>query len=757
MTDKRGHGTRREVKYCECGRPVESTHNRATKCNLCKAADPYRHRGRVEKKFEIAVAVDTEGHQDPDGIMHFITASYGREDGTSDTLMAPIGKYLTGFEVARWLLESLTGDYKDTRGNLRTQVPIGFHLKWDSAVMAKDYALDETCYLIHKKGKTGDDLTPLCGTDPDVEHDCEKLHRFSTEACRAVLDNGEKDLVIFHPESKTAFVFSPGRRMYFEDRPHGDRYDGGRSLDIHDVGTAFTGSLLKVIEAWAPELSEEQQAIIEWGKAARKGDVFADADRDKVKQYSEAECVATARCARKLVSSLKAAFHMPMRMTDLYGSGSVAAIALQHFGVCKREMTHEDTDPFMGNTLWDLARLTYFGGQIEAPVVGYVPGVIDEVDINSAYPAQAIKLPCMRSGHGHWARHRRYNSKVIVPADVIIGYVRVSWTVDTPSSPPFSVRLPNGSVRTIKTCPDAWVTLPEYRAAVAHFGDYAVQAKSMVWWHQDCECPPPLAQLADAYQKRAEIKAEMKKLVEGTAAWKLLDCQQMAIKLVLNSVYGKLAQQDPELGPYTNMHYAAYVTGATRAMVRVETWAQEARGGLVVYQHTDSVLSQGGDPEDRGKDLGAWGLEEPSENMLILQPGLAVAFGGHKKMATRGVNGQIFKATATEWTEENDFTQHPSTWTMVINQESMMSWGYAYSWNCIEKAGSFNPQTKNISLDSDKRDMGNAVQLPCGTAWKVPPVDYVPAIATVNDLLVNRSKLERYLEKKQQDNVGKVR
>jgi hypothetical protein len=757
MSDGRGRGVRKTVKLCECGRVVESAHNRAIRCNLCKAADPHRNRTRQVKRNEIAVAIDMEGHQADDGIMRFITASFGREDGSADTLMATGTEgHLTAFQVARWLLDHCAGSYTDVNGNQRVQVPMGFHLKWDSAVMARDFALDTTTYLIHKRGQQKHDLTPLCWSD--VEHECDKIHRTDREAVVSALDYGEKDLLAYHPGSDMAFVFSPGRRLYIEHRPEGDRYNRGRVLDVHDIGTAFTGGLLKVINDWSPQLTDEQQAIIEWGKLARKGDVFGDsAERDKVKEYSEAECVATARCARELVNSLKSAFQMQMEMSDLYGSGSVAAAALKHFGVTKREQTHEDVEPFMGFNLWDLGRLTYFGGQIEAPVVGLIPGFIDEVDINSAYPAQAIKLPCMRSGHGHWVRHKRYTRKVVIPAHTTLGYVRCSWAVETPSSPPFSIRLPNGSVRTTKAGKNTWVTLAEYRAAVAQFGAIQIQAHSIVWWNQDCECEPPLRQLADAYKRRADIKAQMKGLQEGTPEWRLLECQQMAIKLVINSVYGKLAQQKPELGPYTNMHYAAFVTGATRAMVRVETWEQEARGGLVVYQHTDSVLSQGGNPQDRGKDLGAWGKEESSEDMLILQPGLAVAFGGHRKTATRGVNKVIFKATAMEWSAENDFTTHPENWKMTIHQESMMSWGLAVMQNKIEKAGSFNPQTKEIQVLSTKRDFSNAKQLPCKTAWQIPPVDYVPAVASVDDLLQYRSKMEILLDAAKNENVGKMR
>jgi hypothetical protein len=52
------------------------------------------------------------------------------------------------------------------------------------------------------------------------------------------------------------------------------------------------------------------------------------------------------------------------------------------------------------------ARHGYFGGRIEVPVYGEVPGPIYRYDVHSAYPAAIAELPNLT--RGSWARDKAY-------------------------------------------------------------------------------------------------------------------------------------------------------------------------------------------------------------------------------------------------------------------------------------------------------------------------------------------------------------
>lgn len=744
---------------CKCGKPL--TGYQRSRCSMCAYHDPHRHSKRA--KEQIIVSVDCEGVQDDEDIMHLVSVSYGREDGSSASLCGTDSSVhvhksgreipiLSGPEVLAWLLDELSPSYEDCDGKEWKQALVSFHFNWDTSVISKDFR--DNLSLIHSATARRRNL--LCNTEHDhTIADCRKIPRNDPDICQDVItDGGESGLLAYHSPSKIALACTPKRRLYAEYRPEGDRYDENKRIDIHDTGTAFVGSLLEVIEHWAPELTEAQYAIIEWGKQARKGG-FLHGDSQHISEYSEAECIAHARCVRKLIDTVRTATNIIIKPNKLFGSGSIASAAFKYHGLQTRKETHSDVEPFCGLTLDDISRLCYFGGLIEAPVLGWMDGPIDESDLNSAYPSQAIKLPCMRDDHGQWIRNDSITSHSDIQTDGnTVGYVRCTWAVDTKSTPPFVVRTTSGLVRQPLSAIGIWVTMPEYLTAYERFGDDIV-ADAAIWWKCTCDCGNPLAWLKDFYLSRLGIKDAMSSVPRGTPEWNLLNVQQAIIKLIINSVYGKLAQQRPILGRYTNLHYAGYITGATRATVRTESWAQEDRGGTIVYTHTDSVLAHGGSPIDGGTALGAWALEKSMPSMLIVQPGLAIGIEGGK-IATRGCGKGEFRSAVDEWLKEVDLTTHPTTWPPIkVKRKMMISRRQALSRGKPEIAGSFRSQPLTITFHSGKRDLDEAKPvLGCTTAWSIPPNLYEPHAATIEDLKTYHSRLDELISQGEFDHVA---
>ena len=719
----------------KCLRPLEVWQRKY--CVKCAQADKHNNRSRRDRVPEMFVSIDTEG-KEIDGIMRCISVSYGREDGVSDSITAYPGEWLTGQEVFMWLIEETTGKFFDADEKEWKPAHVAFHFGYDIATLTKDFHPEVnpniSLTIIHKATARKRNL--LCNTQHhDSDEPCVKIHRYDAHIQQLVItEGGEGDLLTYDAESNLAIATSPKRRTYVEYRPLGDRMEGNRRLDIHDTGTAFTGGLEQSLSEWQPDLDAESLSAIAWGKQARKNG-FVDAKNNQIEAYSEAECVGHARMCRKLIESVADAGHIPIDPSKLFGSGSIASAALDYYGVATRTQSCVSDHMVRGLTFDQLPYMTYFGGLIETPVLGQLNVPVDEADINSAYPSHMVTMPCMREGHGKWVS--RPGARLCEASRGSLGYVLASWLdVPTVSTPPFLVRTKEHLVRQPLNGAQIWVSLPEYEAAIDEFPNNVI-AHHVVFYVQECECANPLLFLSDLYDKRAGIKAEMKEAEYGSNEWLLLYCRQLAIKLVINSIYGKFAQRRPQLGRFTNMHYASHITGCTRAQVRKETWARERQGGIVVYQHTDSVLSIGGTPTDGGSALGAWGLEKQSFGFTIIQPGLAVAINGGKA-ASRGCGKAEFRIGVEEWLTIVDLTQHPHTWPDVpIKRTFMMGRRLALHEGHPELAGNFVRRDFTPGFSSEKRNMAGAVPLPGNPfAWQIPPcrIVYADDIATFADI-----------------------
>jgi len=403
----------------------------------------------------------------------------------------------------------------------------------------------------------------------------------------------------------------------------------------------------------------------------------------------------------------------------------------------------------------------------------------------------------------------------------VVGHVLASWDIRVPDPdghivdpdtgeryssptaiPPFSVTAHNMGVYTPVMGVRTWVTLAEFRTAKKHFGNM-IQAHEYLLYVEDCQCnrPRPLAHVKKLYSERLDLKSQAEKLAEAgdlnDEFWSLF-ARQLAIKLIINSIYGKFAQMRPSPGAYTNLHIASYITGATRAQMREKVWDIESRGGQIAYVHTDAayalaILEEGETPEDaiarlgmedEGPELGKWGAEAPNRDMLLWQPGLAHAREKYKKgkwqkggkVAARGVGTGIWEAAAEGFLTEADLGNmdlsiNPRFFaTIHATDRIMITLRKARAMGKIHLAGSFQNTEKTLAVFStiekehgievqvgQRRDYANAKQVDgIPTLWEAPPPIYVQP-ATIADMKEYRTTLDkRYaLGMYDEDTLGK--
>lgn len=796
-----------------CERAFAAKHHRTKYCNPCKANNTHRNGARQRKRGldRMLVGVDCEGQQGHRNIktkgvkkvmallvrqpyMYLRSVSIGREDGSRESYIPTEEELQTPGEAEAcallWLIHKLHGVYIDSQGKKWRQVPVAYHFGWDIATLLKEFKSDKM-YLVHKTRTSIE--TVLCGYHhtPEechrlqddngtimrefvrtVEDSGEKagefkgiLHRYDKEDVQTVLgEGGDTDVLAYDPDSQLAIAASPGRRLWVEFRPEGDRFQKGGvpSVDIHDVGRSFVGKFENAIDSWNIKLQPGDRDKIAQGKQAREVGFKGYTTRD-IADYSEAECVALALMVRKFLDTILTAVRIKIPDMGLFGSGSVAARALKHYKVPRRK---DESDL----SFEKMAKLTYFGGLIEAPIIGLIKDItIEPEDINSAYPGKLVQIPCTRAGHGEWIEFDDDN----FPRDAHLGHIKAAWFIPRDKYKtemmPFIDRWDDGTV----ACPrmaikPRLVSLAEYITAEKWFKE-DIKARGGVYWRQDCPCEPPFAFLREMYDERQRIKSQMETLEKGSEDWWELKVQELAIKLIINSVYGKLAQQKPKMGSYTNLHLASYITGATRAQARDRIWEHEAAGGTLLYVHTDGIKVEGGAPKEETKELNAWGAEETFSSMFIIQPGIAVnvleaKWNSKKKKfdipgasATRGVNDTEFVKALQKWLKKVNLTKHPSKWpAIVVKGQRMISRREAEHRGKPWLAGTFKDHTMKLTSATKKRNLEAATQLTFtddqdprkSTAWMVPAIDYIPEdrLATAESLDAYRSAMEkRYL------------
>jgi hypothetical protein len=222
-----------------------------------------------------------------------------------------------------------------------------------------------------------------------------------------------------------------------------------------------------------------------------------------------------------------------------------------------------------------------------------------------------------------------YRIEVIAPSTKSITQPQPLW-----------MRNKNGTVY-FSEYAHGWYWTPEAHMATELGG--TVTHESWIW-HQECD-HTPFAFVEPLYNKRAALK-------------KAGDGAHVGLKLGLNSLYGKLAQQigwDPgpplRLPPYHSLEWAGFITSHCRS--EVYRAALLAPDDIIAFE-TDAVFSRAPLPLPLGERLGEWDATE-YDNLTYLKSGMYYgSHNGREIEKSRGINkgtltrAQVITALAAE-------------------------------------------------------------------------------------------------------------
>lgn len=372
-------------------------------------------------------------------------------------------------------------------------------------------------------------------------------------------------------------------------------------LTICDVGSFYQQSFLKAIDprkSISPIVTESEYALISKGKDGRSEHSF---NSDMIR-YNVLECDVLARLMMQLRDGLLSD-GIQLAKNQWIGPGQAAKAWFRTINLPKAKQVRSATDPGFR----EAARKAYFGGWFEIFWHGVSPGASYGYDINSAYPDDMARLPCLLHGRfGHdLERIEGYAAGSLPHPKTTLIHARL-----TGSHPVVGVALHRTAKGKVLRphATQGWFWLAEVEAGQrAGFIDRVDILERHTY--VPCRiCPPPLAPIAQLYEGRLRIG-------KNTPAGR-------SKRLIYNSGYGTLAQSvgEPTFG---NAIYASMITSGCRTKIAdaIASHPKGARDLLMVA--TDGVMFRsrhtGLDLDE--KRLGAWS-ESEHRNQTFFMPGV---------------------------------------------------------------------------------------------------------------------------------------
>lgn len=399
---------------------------------------------------------------------------------------------------------------------------------------------------------------------------------------------------------------------------------------IYDVRTFFAGGLVSVLEEWGigpwktaistpddivltsvPSLDIvsglDETSLVRTFKKLRGSFLWKDITQIRI--YMRLELKYT----KILMETLRQTFHDAGYLPhSWHGPGALARMALKRHNVYDA-MAQSPIDVQLA------ARAAFIAGRFEGKLAGHIQGKVYSADIRSAYPFFATQLPNLAKGS--WRRGRGYE-----PRKFAVYHISYRSKPDPYGLYPLPRRMSGGNVAWPYRV-DGWFWSPE--AELVKDDPDAVFLEALIF-DEDNENDRPFAWLTEYYRRRSLLKRT------GNPA-------QYTFKLIINSVYGQLAQRagwDRKRRSAPRSHqleWAGYITSACRAAVyRVAAGC----GNKLVCIDTDSVTSLA--PIDGltnvSEELGAWELSEWDDGIFWQSGMYALNTGGEwKKARTRGI------------------------------------------------------------------------------------------------------------------------
>jgi len=448
-------------------------------------------------------------------------------------------------------------------------------------------------------------------------------------------------------------LYMPNKRFQITDRyKH-------VTFTVSDIFTFFGCSF---VEACNQYIGPDDSRLVEvrQGKALRQEFLWEEMD-SLIEPYMSLELDLGVELIGRLRTYLISADIFPR---GWHGPGAVAAALIRKHHI-KDAMQRPQREVI------ECSRRAYFGGRFEQMKTGYYNGDIWQYDIRSAYPYALTQCPDL--SRGTWT-------------------LRPEATDNGSQFKMYALRY-----KDLDSGPTSWHPLPlRSSRQTIHYQGWV----HGIYWGPEAEI------VLNAFPDKVEIASVLEFDDDGTrpfefindmyaqrALWKSQgNPAQLALKLGMNSLYGKLAQRvgwnevTRSAPPSHQLEWAGYCTSVCRAMM-LELMLQSP--DTVVAVETDGLFSSAPLQVNEGKGLGQIDADE-WDGIVYIQSGVYFKRSGHRwtTSKTRGFGKNTLAVTdALEHaiglesmsTHQNRFVgmayADTERWRKFVPHEHIVQWG----------------------------------------------------------------------------------
>lgn len=480
-----------------------------------------------------------------------------------------------------------------------------------------------------------------------------------------------------------------GNGKRFRLRPNSREYGSGYGwLYVSDVFGYWQTSFVNAIDPakWVtPVCTPEEYEIILEGKAKRSTAVF----NEDMQRYNVTENRVLARAMAALNEGLVETAGVKLKRSEWFGPGQAAQKWLANVSAPTRQAVIEATPGPVRNRAIE----AYYGGWFENLRHGLIPGELHSYDLLSAYPAVISELPCLL--HGEWRQLKGFPG----PDTLALVYGDFYGVPDSPTGPlPYRTR--EGHIqRPLKVSGCYWwhEIQAARRAGLLPPASYGIKAKEIWAYYPRCHHSPPLASIRDLYAQRLAVDKASP--------------QGKAIKVIMNSAYGKMAQTIGE-PLYSNMLYAGIITSLCRSRILDAIAVHPGGANSVLMVNTDGITFDSPNPnlELSTETLGAW-EHTTQRDLCLFMPGVYWEIDQRAKIKRRGMPRAAAQFVKDEATRQFADWVPGADWPVV---DVVIPWQFitgklAYSRGKWESAGTsiYDGIRRFNSLPIQKRQPAN--------------------------------------------------
>lgn len=469
----------------------------------------------------------------------------------------------------------------------------------------------------------------------------------------------KKELKFFYKEYKIQY-FDRKKLTISKGHHSVNCYDIMQYYENKQLPEAYTESIKKPLDPAYLAMKEKRASFSRY---------YYSRHKNEVRKYCIEDCILTKELAENWVKTFYDVFGF--YPANWISSGYLAEKVLINNGI---------NIPLFNETPYEvqeLARHSFYGGRFELIQRGYI-GYCCLYDINSAYPYALTTLPDITNGK--WISSKKINPKAKLGFFYILADVS-----DTVKIAPFPFIKKNRTIcypcQPFKT----YVTLDELNAVKGDSGiNYTILESYQFIPNKNCGYPFKKF-IEDQYHRRMKLRNEKNQL-------------ERAIKIILNSIYGKTAQRTNRMmGNLFNPVIASYITGFARSQLYSFVRKHNLENDVIAFA-TDSIAVHKKIPNLHSEKLGEMKLDKEGNDIIFLSNGFYRFNDTWKK---RGIGYDNEKKQEIEH-EDTKIDRDGNLYIKVkTTRTTHIKSGILF--NKLKDVGKIEEYEKKINLNSDKK------------------------------------------------------